>query len=165
MNVVAKNVGHRGIRGTLEQRFWQYVAPEPNSGCWLWDGGWCKGYGVISTGTGKAKQLLATHVSLALHGRPKPGASLQACHHCDMPACVNPDHLYWGTVAQNRADMFRRQRANLPIGSGHVNSKLTEDDVRLIRASSKGHKALAQEFLVCRQLISRIKSGQGWNHV
>ena len=162
---MAKNVGHRGIRGTLEERFWQYVAPEPNSGCWLWDGGLCKGYGVISTGSGKARQLLATHVSLGLHGYPRPSEAFQACHHCDMPACVNPQHLYWGTVSENRADMFKRQRQNLPFGSHHVNSRLSEDVIGYIRTSDKLHRVLAAELSVSRQLITRIKSGVGWRHV
>ena len=160
-----KNVGHRGIRGTLEERFWQYVIPEPNSGCWLWDGGWCKGYGVISTGTKNAKQRMASHVSLELTGRPRPSAAFQVCHHCDVPACVNPVHLYWGTVRENRADMFARGRANLAFGSAHLNSKLSEAAVRYVRGSDKLHRILAAELSVSRQLISRVKSGTGWGHV
>lgn len=162
---MAQPVGYRRIRGTLEERFWHYIIPEPNSGCWLWDGGLCKGYGVISVGGWNGKQLLATHVSLSLHGRPRPSKRVQACHHCDVTACVNPQHLYWGTISENRADMFRRKRENLPTGSDHKNSKLTEEDIRYIRASDKLQRVLAAEFSVCRQLISRIKSGGGWKHV
>jgi hypothetical protein len=158
-------VGHRGIRGPLEERFWAYVNPEPNSGCWLWDGGLCKGYGVISTSGSRPKQLLATHVSLRIHNRSRPSDNHQACHRCDMPPCVNPDHLYWGTIAQNRADMFNRGRERLPTGSGHVNSKLDEAAVRYIRATKEKHSILAERFSVSRQLITRIKSGQGWRHV
>lgn len=158
-------VGHRGIRGTLAERFWQYISPEPNSGCWLWDGGLCKCYGVISVGGKNGRQRLATHVSLELSGRSRPSPILQACHHCDVPACVNPEHLYWGTGSENRADMFARGRANLPFGREHVNSKLSEDVVRYIRGSDKVHRILAAELVVSRQLISRVKSGVGWEHV
>jgi hypothetical protein len=160
-----KNVGHRGIRGTVEERFWVYVSPDPNSGCWLWDGGLCKGYGVISAGGSHPKQLMATHVSLQLHDRPRPSLDLQACHHCDVPSCVNPDHLYWGTGRENKADMFRRGRARLPLGANHVNSKLTEYHVRHIRASGEKHRVLAARFSVCRQLIGQIKAGTAWSYV
>jgi hypothetical protein len=158
---------YQGIRGTLEERFWRYVSPEPNSGCWLWDGSWCKGYGVIGSppGHGGVKQLMATHVSLALHGWPRPSRDLQACHHCDVPACVNPEHLYWGSGRENRKDMFIRGRANLPTNGAHVNAKLTEDQVRYIRGSGKLQRALAAEFSVCRQLISQIRAGRARRHV
>lgn len=142
------------MRGPIEQRFWRFVSPEPNTGCWLWDGSWWKGYGTISN-------RLATHVSLELHGRPRP-VGMQACHHCDVPACVNPEHLYWGDDKQNRADMFRRGRQNLPFGSAHVNSKLDESLIRAIRASDRRHRELAAEYGVCRQLIGEIKAGRRW---
>jgi hypothetical protein len=34
----------------------------------------------------------------------------RACHTCDVPSCINPDHLYVGTAKQNTADMMRRGR-------------------------------------------------------
>ena len=144
-------------RTPVEGRFWAKVSPEPNSGCWLWDGGWWKGYGTID-------RRLATHVALEMHGRPRP-KGMQACHTCDVPACVNPDHLYWGTGRNNRADMFMRGRDNLPLGSNHGNAKLTEDDVRLIRASDQLHRLLATQFGVSRQVIGRVKSRDIWKHV
>jgi len=61
--------------------------------------------------------------------------------------------------------MFKRQRQNLPFGSNHLNSRLTDDDIRYIRSSDKLHRVLAAELSVCRQLITRIKSGVGWRHV
>jgi hypothetical protein len=61
--------------------------------------------------------------------------------------------------------MFARGRANLPFGSGHLNSKLSEEAIRYIRGSDKLHRVLAAELSVSRQLISRVKSGVGWEHV
>ena len=32
------------------------------------------------------------------------------CHSCDFPACVNPDHLWLGTMTENIADRDRKGR-------------------------------------------------------
>jgi hypothetical protein len=87
---------------SLEDRFWSRVHPDPNTGCWLWGGSPISGgYGVLSrTINGKSRPIRATHVSLMLHGRPVP-AGMEACHTCNFPPCVNPDHLFVGTHKEN----------------------------------------------------------------
>lgn len=99
---------------TLEERFWRYVSPEPNSGCWIWDGAVSSnGYGTITVGQkGPGTQLTATHVSLAIHGRPLP-KGMFACHSCDFPPCVNPDHLFHGTPKQNTQDSISKGRSRV----------------------------------------------------
>jgi hypothetical protein len=103
--------GHRRAGRSLEQRFLDYVSHEPNSGCWLWEGS-CdrKGYGQLRTGK---TSKLATHVSLELNGRKVP-KGMQACHHCDVPGCVNPEHLFVGSPLQNTADMMAKGRNSPP---------------------------------------------------
>ncbi len=104
-----------GLHRPLEERFWSFVHFEPNSGCWLWAGSCDKrGYGQIRAATRGPKSLrYATHVSLEIHGRQlKAGEG--ACHTCDNPPCVNPDHLFGGTQKQNIHDCIAKGRNSKP---------------------------------------------------
>lgn len=96
---------------TLQERFDEKYIPEPNSGCWLWIGAVCSnGYGQLRM---PDRLMRATHVSLDLAGRSVP-QGLCACHHCDNPTCVNPEHLFIGTRKDNSQDAVRKGRASKP---------------------------------------------------
>jgi len=79
-----------------------------NNGCWEWTG--CldkKGYGQFYY---KGKHRRAHRVSWALKYGEIPPSELFACHKCDNPKCVNPDHLFLGTQSDNMKDMSRKGR-------------------------------------------------------
>lgn len=99
---------HKAKNRSLEERFLQFIHPEPNSGCWLWTGAISSdGYGYIRDGDGGKKP--ASHVALMLYAKAVP-AGLQACHRCDNPYCANPDHLFVGTHKENTADKMAKGR-------------------------------------------------------
>ena len=83
--------------------------PCPATGCWLWTGQFKKGgYPVFRTHA-KSKWIAVHRLSLIVFkGLDLTG--LSALHHCDNPACVNPNHLYAGTPKDNVRDMFARGR-------------------------------------------------------
>jgi hypothetical protein len=92
-------------RGTLENRFLSYVDKSDN--CWIWKGTIHKnGYGRLHIGK---KSCYAHRVSWYLkHGEIPIG--LCVCHTCDNPLCVNPSHLWLGTIADNMHDRDKKGR-------------------------------------------------------
>ena len=87
---------------------WQErLIPEPNSGCWLWDGAVNNdGYGTIFRG-GKQHKVHRLAWEEA-HG-PIPDG-LNVCHTCDVPACCNPAHLFLGSQQDNMQDCLGKGR-------------------------------------------------------
>jgi len=110
---------------------------------------------------------MAHRFSYELHNGAIPDG-LICCHRCDTPACVNPDHLYVGTDADNVADRERRGRSRHAIGTAHGLAKLDDDRVRSIReqaAAGVAKKALARAFGVSDTVIYSIVNRQTWRHV
>jgi len=159
---------NNGKRGTALERFMAKVVPEPNSGCWLWTGhAKAKGgYGIFNFG-GRKQTILAHRWSARELGRLDI-EGLLVCHKCDVPSCVNPSHLYAGTIADNMADWSKRGDFTRRKGEHNGRSKLTEKDVREIRHKlSAGHAPglLSKEYGVVYQTIYDIGKGRTWRHV
>jgi hypothetical protein len=91
---------------------WQdRLHPEPNSGCWLWEGAQTRGgYGCIRIHIGRRKGIMKKVHRLAYEEAYGPiPDGLWVLHHCDVPACCNPAHLYVGTRADNTRDLIARK--------------------------------------------------------
>lgn len=111
---------------TLEDRYWAFVVKRPD-GCWEWTGPTHKGYGRVKFAR---VQYMATHISLALAGRPLAAGEF-ALHHCDNPPCTRPDHLFAGSKEENAGD---RHLKNRDARGRLVNTNvLSEQDVHEIR--------------------------------
>lgn len=144
--------------GRLERRFRRKISIDGKSGCWIWIGSrLASGYGRIWC-SGKIR--LAHRVSYEIHRGPITG-DLQVCHHCDNPSCVNPEHLFIGTNAENVADKVAKGRQ--AMGSGNGQAKLSMADVAYIRSMPMvSDTKLAARFDVNRSQIWRIRSGKKW---
>lgn len=82
----------------------QNYMPIPESGCWIWMGGWDRhGYGKRSQ-HGYVSGGSVHRLFYQQHVGPIP-AGAYVLHKCDTRPCCNPDHLFLGTHKDNMHDM------------------------------------------------------------
>lgn len=119
------------------------------SGCWLWTGP--RG----TAGYGQMHGLMAHRVSYFLRTREDPGV-LMVCHKCDVPLCVNPEHLFLRTSPKG------------PEGEKVHTAKLSEKDVLDIRRrylSGERTKCLGKEYGIAQATILNVAKGRTWKNV
>ena len=136
--------------------------PDPNSGCWLWEGDLSTtGYGRITVAR---KGWKAHRASWAVANNAHPGSGF-VMHTCDTPVCVNPDHLRLGDHTDNMQDMIAKGRKASTAGDAHGKAVLTEEIVRHIRGTSESHAAIARRYGLSPQAVSNARSGKTWKCV
>lgn len=147
---------------TTADRFYSNIGEVTESGCWLWKGTPdSSGYGRILVGKVRTK---AHRYSYTLHVGPIPD-SAYICHRCDVPACVNPEHLFAGTQQDNVDDCVQKGRRVPPIGERNRAAKLTEPQVREIRNAPGTTTAIGRQYGVSAVMVSLIKRRKSWTHV
>ena len=148
----------------FEEKFTKTV-----EGCWLWTAHKnTEGYGRFLYNGSKGYAHRFSYESY-VGEIPYHNSAHGMCvlHKCDIPACVNPDHLFLGTNADNVADRMRKGRNGFISmeGSKNGNAKLTESDIPIIRqrlANGETQKKIASDYNVSGTLISMIHRGLIW---
>jgi hypothetical protein len=129
-------------------------------GCWNWMGS-TKGKSRMKYGnfTFRGKELLAHRSSYVIYKGDIPEGML-VLHSCDVPQCVNPDHLWLGSYLDNQRDKMAK-------GRGKV-EKLNPDKVKELKSLMKsdfGDTNLARKYGVSYQTIWAIRTGKTWKDI
>ena len=159
----------------VHARFWSKAdvrSKSPNQ-CWPWHGathGDDRGHFLF-----EGKIHTAPHVALVLSGKPRPSLEHGACHGCDNPRCVNPEHLWWGTQKANMLDctLKRRTRGQKVefckrghvLAGSNLNQSALERGRRECHACAELRKSQEVICPVCNKVFlaipSRVSAGRG----
>lgn len=135
---------------------------DQKTGCWNWQKATKHGYAVTSK---QNRQVLAHREMLKFHTGLNPDNKTLACHKCDNPKCINPEHLFWGTPKENSQDMVKKGRGADTKSAARARSKLTEEnisEIRLLRKNGSELLEIAGKFSISFQQVSKICLYQRW---
>jgi hypothetical protein len=138
-------------------------------GCWIWQKtGGPNGYGTFALGGGN--NIGAHRASYAAFNGCIP-AGMDVCHKCDVRLCVNPNHLFLGTRAENIRDAAAKQRlsrTHQAKGADHPSAKLDDSAVLEILARLKHGEPkarIARSYGVSDRIVLLIARRELWKHV
>lgn len=163
-NLLCCNPAHLALQRnpTVDERFEAKV--DRSGDCHLWTAGVdTDGYGVFA---------IAHHNEMKAHRyawekvNGKIPEKQMILHRCDRTGCVNPDHLFVGTGADNMADMVKKSRQSK--GENQHKAKLTEKDVIEIRLLVRlGHSqvSVAKTYGVTAANVNEIILRKTWKHI
>lgn len=119
---------------------------------------------ILNSGYGRFADGLAHRYAYRCHKGDIPHGQ-NVCHTCDVRRCVNPEHLFLGTQAENLRDMDSKGRRNTPRGESAGLARLSADEIRAIRLAPGTYRAIANNFGTTCSHVSRIKNRQEWKHL
>src|SRR3990167_4995556 len=148
----SRSCQYDSLRIPLGQRFWTKV--KKTTSCWEWIAGHRKGYGAVAIN--HSFNAPAHRVAWELSNGAIP-PSLLVLHHCDNKNCVNPKHLFLGTVQDNKRDEVKKHRH--AFGERNGAAQITEAialAIRQHRAHGMPIKTIANKFQVTKSLIDNV---------
>lgn len=137
----------------------EVLSMSTSCGCRIWLAALCsKGYGMISVG-GKVRKAHRVSYEVANGVQLEPKDNV--LHSCDVPACINPDHLSLGDHEQNVRDMFQRGRYKNKWGATTI--YVTPELVTAVLgdlAEGMAPSEVANKHGILRPMVSNIRSGK-----
>lgn len=152
------------------------------SGCIEWQGDRnLSGYGVLRAAmNGHPRKMIQAHRYAWYRAHGNVPEDMCICHKCDNRKCVNIEHLFLGTWADNNRDRSQKGRSGSRIyseeerqryskmfrGSNQTNAKLTEKQaLEIYNRKDKTHAELAKEYGVSKAVVTSIKAKRSWRHI
>lgn len=132
---------------------------EKTHGCWEWKGK------LTNNGYGKFRSSSASRASYEYHIGEIP-EGMQICHICDNRKCVNPEHLFLGSIKDNMRDKNSKNRQ--AKGSKIANSILSDSivlEIREKRLKGVQYQTLSDEYKISWYLVRCICKNRQWKHV
>lgn len=156
----------RGSRLTPKEReeiLWLNATPT-DLGCWEWRGAKNKGYGTYrwlgeQTAPRVAWKCARTDIT----------SEICVCHHCDNPGCINPDHLFLGTIADNNHDRHNKGRTKGPDPWNSRTALITPEivlKIRRLRSESSLSYSQIGSVVGCSKITVRnVVKGYSWSSI
>ena len=132
-----------------------------NNGCWIWQKAIKKQgnpYGWVRY-NGKS---MAAHRAAWLQKYGSIPKGLSICHKCDVPQCINPDHLFLGTHSDNIQDMWNKKRHPKPKPNNKLSLHQVLEIKELIKQGLPQAK-IAELYKVVQPTISLINTNKTWS--
>ncbi len=169
IKITPEYLAEQDLSPTIVQRFWEHI--NRTDSCWLFNGAPDhKGYGRLVNyhiiGTKRCTKIFAHRLSWLIFIGPIPDG-LFVLHKCDVPLCVNWEHLFLGTQLDNMRDKVSKGRG--ATGERNGQARLTTEQVleirRLYRRYSHVHNinSLAKQFGVSDAAVQRVVTRTNWN--
>lgn len=151
---------------TLKDRFQRYYDTAVGEhACWEWRGAKKntpgQHYGITTTKrvyNKPGKMVCTSRLALFYKTYLWPVDRI-ACHTCDNPSCVNPNHLYWGTDQDNAEDMTFRGRHYQQIITAQEGREPTRPGVSSRKPNRRLYKNENEKVEIKRAVLAANKEG------
>jgi hypothetical protein len=155
-------------RTSKHRPFREYTRTNALTGCIEWTGPkYPQGYGRALRVVGEPEETRAHRRSWEIANGEIP-QGMAVLHRCDNPSCVNPEHLFLGTDADNTRDKYSKRRNVNLAGAEHGRSILAPEDVLRIREAylfGGGVTAIHKLYGVSKGTVEDIVYRRSWSHL